>query len=305
MIGVLKGRIMTPAGILVLALGINLSLSVLKITWGHVIGSVGMLADGYHALLDSLSDLICLAGVIVSMRPPDDDHPYGHVKFEPLAQMAVGLLLFMTGYEVLSHSYVAYQTRHVPSATASSFAIMVLSMGLQVFLVTLETRVGRIAQNPLVKADAAHIRSDLIASFAVIVGLLASKAGFPVADPVVGILIALIIAKTGFELLKEGTMVLSDQSRLDPAAIVKLAMETPGVLGCHSVRSRGPESRIYMDMNLHVDDNLSVARAHAISHDVEKRIKQRYPSVVEVVVHIEPSQEEETHAIDPSNTHRS
>ena len=303
MTGTLKNRIMTPVGILLFALGTNMTLAALKITWGHSIGSVGMLADGYHALLDTLSDLICLGGVVVSRRPPDADHPYGHFKFEPLAQIAVGILLFMTGYEVLSHSYFAFRTHHAPSGAASSLAVMVLSMGLQVFLVALETRVGHAAKSPLVKADAAHIRSDLFASLSVIVGLLASDAGYAVTDPIVGILIAFIIGKTGFELLKEGTMVLSDRSPLDPEVIVKLAMETPGVLGCHAVRSRGPESRIYMDMNLHVDDNLSVARAHAISHDVEKRIKERYPSVVEVVVHIEPSQEEESHAFDTANPH--
>lgn len=300
--GVIPARWLTPTGVLLFALGVNISLSILKISWGHSIHSVGMLADGYHALLDSLSDLICLGGVTVANRPPDSDHPYGHFKFESLAQVAVGFFLFLTGYEVLSQSWESYRTAATTTFSVSSVVVMVLSIGFQILLVRLENRVGRETGNSLVKADALHIRSDLFASASVIAGLLASHWGFPKADPVVGVLIAIMIGSAGYELLKEGTRVLADRSPMDPEEITRLAMETPGVLGCHSVRSRGTESKIYMDLNLHVDDNLTVSRAHSISHDVENRIKSRYPSVVEVIVHIEPFREEETHACDTAHS---
>ncbi len=299
---IIPSGLRTPTGILLLALGINMSLSVLKITWGHAIHSVGMLADGYHALLDSLSDLICLGGVTIANRPPDADHPYGHFKFEPLAQVAVGIFLLLTGYEVLSHSYESYRTATSSIFSVSSIVVMVISMGLQILLVGMEERVGQETRNALVKADALHIRSDLFASISVIAGLLASGLGYPKADPIVGFLIAIMIGKAGYELMREGTRVLSDRSPMDPDSITRLALETPGVLGCHSVRSRGTESRIYMDLNLHVDDNLTVANAHSISHDVEKRIKNRYPSVIEVIVHIEPFREEENHACDTGHS---
>ncbi|MHB8421410.1 MAG: cation diffusion facilitator family transporter [Leptospirales bacterium] len=300
--GFLHFKRMTPTAVLLLALIINVSLSVLKLSWGHSIHSVGMLADGYHALLDSLSDLICLGGVTIANRPPDSDHPYGHFKFESLAQVAVGIFLFLTGYEVLSRSWESYRTGTISVFSVSSVAVMLLSMGLQSLLVWMENRVGRETLNTLVKADALHIRSDLFASASVIAGLLASHWGYPKADPIVGFLIAIMIGSAGYELLKEGTRVLSDRSPMDPEAITRLAMETPGVLGCHSVRSRGTESKIYMDLNLHVDDNLTVSRAHSISHDVENRIKNRYPSVIEVIVHIEPFREEETHACDTAHS---
>ncbi len=284
-------RFRTPAGALSLAFAVNTFLSVLKIGWGHSIHSAGMIADGYHALLDSVSDMICLGGVYLANRPPDENHPYGHAKFEPLAQLAVSVFLFLTGYEVLSHSWESFRGGSVVLFTVPSLLVMLLSMGLQILLVRLERRVGEQTGNSLVKADALHIRSDLFASVAVVAGLLASHWGYPKADPVVGFL----IAHAGYELLREGTQILSDKRLMDPEEIVRIASSVGGVMECHSVRSRGSSSQIYMDLNIHVDDSLTVAEAHAISHEVEEAIRRRHPSVAEVIVHIEPFREEHLH----------
>ncbi|MCL4460918.1 MAG: cation diffusion facilitator family transporter [Nitrospirae bacterium] len=288
-------RFRTPAGALSLAFAVNTFLSVLKIGWGHSIHSAGMIADGYHALLDSVSDMICLGGVYLANRPPDENHPYGHAKFEPLAQLAVSVFLFLTGYEVLSHSWESFRGGSVVLFTVPSLLVMLLSMGLQILLVRLERRVGEQTGNSLVKADALHIRSDLFASVAVVAGLLASHWGYPKADPVVGFLIAVLIAHAGYELLREGTQILSDKRLMDPEEIVRIASSVGGVMECHSVRSRGSSSQIYMDLNIHVDDSLTVAEAHAISHEVEEAIRRRHPSVAEVIVHIEPFREEHLH----------
>ncbi|KGA93088.1 cation diffusion facilitator family transporter [Leptospirillum ferriphilum] len=296
-------RFRTPAGTLTLALTINTFLSILKIGWGHSIHSAGMIADGYHALLDSVSDLICLVGVSMANRPPDENHPYGHGKFEPLAQVAVSVFLFLTGYEVLSHSWESFRGGQVVLFTLPSLLVMLVSMGLQLFLVRFERRVGETTGNSLVKADALHIRSDLFASVAVVAGLLASHWGYPRVDPVVGFLIAVLIAHAGYELLREGTQVLSDKRLMDPEDIIRIASSVEGVMECHSVRSRGSDSQIYMDLNIHVDDSLTVAEAHAISHEVEEAIRRHHPAVAEVIVHIEPFREEHLHGKSVRATH--
>ncbi len=296
-------RFWTPAGTLTLAFIVNTFLSVLKIGWGHSIHSAGMIADGYHALLDSVSDMICLGGVYMANRPPDENHPYGHAKFEPLAQVAVSIFLFLTCYEVLSHSWESFRGGPVVLFTLPSLLVMLLSMGLQLFLVRIERRVGERTGNSLVKADALHIRSDIFASVAVVLGLLASRWGYPKADSVVGFLIAVLIAHAGYELLREGTQVLSDKRLMDPEEIIRLASCVGGVMECHSVRSRGSASQIYMDLNIHVDDSLTVAQAHAISHEVEAAIRQHHPSVAEVIVHIEPFREEHLHGKSVRTSH--
>lgn len=282
----------TPMGILSAALLVNMTLAALKVGWGHRIHSVGMLADGYHSLLDSLSDLLCLLGSAASRRPPDKDHPYGHFKYESLTQAAVGILLFFTGYEVLTHSYREFVHHGRPIVTLSSIAVMVGSMLLQSLLFLGETKVARLSGDTLVAADALHLRSDLLSSGAVILGLVLSLVGLAAADPIIGVLIAGIIGHTGFHLLREGTEVLSDHSPLPPEEVVSLVLGTPGVVFCHNVRARGSRNRITMDLNIHLPKHMTVLSAHDIAHTIEHRIRQQYPAVVEVVVHIEPDQED-------------
>lgn len=282
----------TPTRIMSLALGVNVMLAALKIGWGHRIHSVGMLADGYHSLLDSLSELLCLLGSLAAQRPPDNEHPYGHFKYEPLTQAAVGLLLFFTGYEVLSHSYEQFRHHVAPLVTGSSALVMIGSIVLQILLFLGESHVARISGNSIVAADAAHIKADLLASGGVLLGLFLSWKGLSVADPVIGVLIAGIIGVTGYHLLREGAEVLSDHSPLPPEGVVPLVLETPGVVACHNVRARGSKNRITMDLNVHVFRTMTVQSAHEIAHTIEKHIRQRYPAVVEVIVHIEPDQEE-------------
>jgi cation diffusion facilitator family transporter len=289
----------TPVRILSVALGINLTLSAVKIGWGHRIHSVGMLADGYHSLLDSLSDLLCLLGSAAAKRPPDSDHPYGHFKYESLTQVAVGVLLFLTGYEVLSHSYDQFLHHKTPLVTYASILVMLGSIALQTLLYLGESRVATHSGDTLVAADAAHIKSDLLASGSVILGLFLSWKGFPAADPVIGVLIAAIIGYTGYHLLREGAQVLSDHSPLPLHNVVSLVLETPGVVDCHNVRARGSRNRITMDLNVHVPRNMTVLSAHEIAHRIETRIRDRYPAVVEVIVHIEPDQEESHEPVNP------
>jgi len=294
--GILFG---TPVRILSFALGINVALAALKIGWGHRIHSVGMLADGYHSLLDSLSDLLCLLGSAAAKRPPDSDHPYGHFKYESLTQAAVGILLFFTGYEVLTHSYEQFHHHRIPIVTFSSGLVMLASIGLQTLLFLGETRVAKISGDTLVAADAAHIKADLLASGSVLVGLFLAWKGLSFADPVIGVLIAAIIGYTGYHLFVEGAQVLSDHSPLPTDEVLSLVLETPGVIDCHNLRSRGSPNRITMDLNVHVPRDMTVLAAHEIAHRIETRIRQRYPAVVEVIVHIEPDQEEPHEAVIP------
>ncbi len=282
----------TPMKILLLAFGVNMSLALLKIIWGHRIHSVGMLADGYHALLDSASDLICLFGSFAAKRPPDIEHPYGHFKYEPLTQAAVGLLLFFTGYEILYHSYEEFVRHLHPHATLSAGLVMGISILLQTLLYLGEKRVLKITGDGIVGADAVHIKSDLLASGSVIVGLFLSYHGLSVADPLVGVLIAGFIGQAAYHLLREGAMVLSDTSPLPPEEIIRLVRKVPGVVACHTIRARGSKNRITMDLTVDVPGEMTVRVSHEIADRIEHEIQSLYPAVVDVVVHIEPDKED-------------
>ncbi len=282
----------TPLKILLVAFGVNMSLALLKILWGHRIHSVGMLADGYHALLDSASDLLCLLGSFAANRPPDSDHPYGHFKYESLTQAAVGLLLFFTGYEVLTHSYEEFVLHLHPHATLSAGLVMGASILLQTLLYLGERRVLRLTGDGIVGADAAHIKSDLLASGSVLVGLFLSSRGLSEADPLVGVLIAGFIGHAGYHLLREGALVLSDTSPLPPDDILDLVGKVTGVTRCHTIRARGSKNRITMDLTVDVPGEMTVRESHEIADRIELAIRKSYPAVVDVVVHIEPEKED-------------
>jgi cation diffusion facilitator family transporter len=297
MIHSLGKRIMTPTGVMTLSLSTNIFLSLAKITWSHRIHSVAMLADGYHALLDSVSGIMCLAALLVAQKPPDKGHPYGHIRFEALAQLGVSGLLLFTGYEVLSRTYDQYHSQITLNANVGSYVVMMLSMAIQTGTMNLEKVVYRKTGNALVHSDALHFQSDILASFSVVVGLVAAGFGYPFIDEIAGLAIAILIAHSGWELMREGTKILSDYSPLDPQEITAIALSTPGVKSCNQTRSRGSSSHITMDMTVGVEGSLTVSQAHGIAHLVESRIREKHPAVVEVIVHIEPTKtEEERHA---------
>ncbi len=286
-------RLMTPTGIMSLSLSTNIFLALAKIIWSHRIHSVSMLADGYHALLDSVSGILILAALMISQKPPDLDHPYGHLRFEALAQLGVSGLLLFTGYEVLSRTYDQFRSMASPNATPGAYAIMALSLGMQTALMRLEHLVYKKTGNALVHSDSLHFRADILSSLAVITGLFASNMGYPVADEIAGLAIAVLIAHSGWELMREGTRVLSDHSPIDTQEMIGIALSTPGVETCHQTRARGSASHITMDMTLGVEGSLTVSQAHGIAHLVEQRIRERHPAVIEVIVHIEPSKNQE------------
>lgn len=131
------------------SLSTNIVLALAKITWSHKIHSVSMLADGYHALLDSVSGILCLAALLVAQKPPDKDHPYGHIRYEALAQLGVSALLLFTGYEVLSRTYDQFHNQITPNVTSGSYVIMLLAMAVQTITMSLEKVVYQKTGMPL------------------------------------------------------------------------------------------------------------------------------------------------------------
>jgi cation diffusion facilitator family transporter len=172
---------------------------------------------------------------------------------------------------------------------------MIITMGVNVFVSWYETRVGQRLQSEILVADALHTRSDLYASVAVVASLIAAKAGHPGLDLAAAVFIVVLIARSGIRIIGQSLYVLADASRLHPPAVEQAALEVEGVRECHAVRSRGFPDAIYMDLHILVDPQLTVARAHEIAHQVEASLKERFPELADMVVHVEPDTAEERH----------
>ncbi len=270
------------------ALLLNLIVALAKLIYGQLTGSISMKADGFHSLMDGGSTIVGMLGVWVASRPPDESHPYGHRKHEQFASLFIAGLLLITGLEVARSAVQNLLEPAAPRVTTLSFAIMLTTMAVNLFITTLESRKGKEYNSQILIADSLHTRSDIFVSIGVIFSLIAVKAGYPIIDVVAGIVIALIIAKAGLDIVKEVSFTLLDASVLDNDMLCQIALEIEGVEDCHNIRTRGTPDNIYVDLHVHVREDMHMDEAHCIAHAVENQIKERVEGVKDVVVHLEP-----------------
>jgi len=275
--------------VLLITLAFNVMVSSLKLVAGYMFGSIGMVADGFHSFFDASSNIVGLVGLGIAMRPPDSSHPYGHMKFETLAAVGVAVLLFATCFEVLQRAYGQFVNGVTPTrVTAVGFGVMCVSVAVNIFVTRYEAKKGRELKSDFLIADAGHTKSDVFASLSVMVGMAAVGLGYPLADPIAALVIAALIARVGFGIIKTSADVLCDAAVIEPGEVEALCMTVEGVRHCHHIRSRGREDEVMIDLRVHVDAGLTTAEAHEIAHRVEDKIKRFVPGVIEVVVHIEP-----------------
>lgn len=274
--------------ILFTALAINVSAAVVKTVWGHWTQSISMQADGFHSFLDAASSGVSLIAVWVASRPPDDTHPYGHRKFETFASFCISVFLFLGCFEILKNSYSRFQSAVVPEITAVSFIIMLTTVAVNLMLGRWEKRRGATLKSEVLIADSFHTKSDVFSSLSVMASLAAGWAGYPMLDPLAGVVIAVIIGRVGGQILMESSKVLTDYSRIHPREIHDLVMTLDGIEECHAVRTRGGLNHIYVDLHIHVQPETHLEKAHLLAHTVEAEIMKKFPDVIEVVVHLEP-----------------
>lgn len=274
--------------VLAATLILNWIVAALKLGYGAWSDTLSMVADGFHSLLDGSGNILGLITMSVAILPADHSHPYGHRKFESFAALGISLLLLLAAYEIGQGAIRRWQEGTAPYVTFLSFLIMIITLGVNLFVSWYETRQGRRLQSEILIADAMHTRSDLYASLTVLVSLAAAKVGYPGLDVVASIFIVLLIARSGIRIIGQSLYVLADASRLPSSTVEKLAVEVDGVRECHAVRSRGFPDAVYMDLHILVDPQLTVAEAHEIAHRVEASLKEQFPEVADMVVHVEP-----------------
>ena len=133
-----------------------------------------------------------------------------------------------------------------------------------------------------------HTKSDVLTSCAVLVSLVAVRLGYPLLDPIGGLVIAVFIARTGMEIARDTSRILSDRVVMDEEDIRRVVMSVPDVLGCHHIRSRGSADHIFLDLHVWVHGDTTLHEAHRLSHVVKDRLMQNYPQIADAIIHIEP-----------------
>ena len=269
---------------------LNLAVAAAKLVYGIISHSAAMEADGFASLFDGASNVIGLVGMWFAAQPADAEHPYGHAKFETFAAALIGIMLVVAGYTVGRGAVDSLLGRGVPTeVTSVSFAIMLGTLAVNLLVTTWERRAGRRLSSEILLADASHTLSDVLVSCGVIVSLILVRAGIQQADGVVALLVAVVILRTAWGIMRGVLHTLGDAARLPAEEVAAAAARVPGVFGCHAVRSRGPESQVYVDLHVQVACGTTVEDAHTVAHDVEAALRHEYGQITDVVVHVEPA----------------
>lgn len=267
---------------------LNLVVATAKIAFGWWSGAVSILSDGFHSLTDSASNVVAIVGIHLARQPADAAHPYGHRKFETLASAAIFVFLLLVLVEVLRTAVARLWAGGTPEVSAVSFVVMGGTLAVNLAVVWYESRAARRLNSELLLADATHTRSDVFTSLTVIAALAGVAWGWPVLDGLAALVVAGFIGRAGFAIARSVADILADRIVMDDDQLRRVALEVPGVLGCHHIRTRGTPDHIFLDMHIWMRPDLSLFDAHQLSHVVKDRLMDQFPGLHDVIIHIEP-----------------
>ena len=266
----------------------NLAVVGARSAVGLVSGSLAILSGALDAAVDALNNVLALIVVRVAAKEPDEDHPYGHGKFETLGALAIVGFLSITCFELVRGAIKdLLRGDHPLGVTDFHLAVLAFTLGVNVLVAWYENRRGQALSSELLVADAAHTRTDVFVTVGVLIGVLFARQGWWWVDPVVAIGVALLIVRVAYHIFARTVPVLVDQRAVPTASIQQTAEAVHGVMSAYGIRSRGGAQVRYAEVTIAVDRTANVAAAHAIADEVEHRLKHDL-HLHEVTVHVEP-----------------
>jgi cation diffusion facilitator family transporter len=292
---VLKTRTSEVSAVLYRVLFLNLIVAAAKIALGVSTGAVSVLSDGYHSLTDTASNVVGIIGVRIAGAPPDEDHPYGHRKFETMASVGILIFLIIVLREVLSAAWERLRTGGAPEIGALTFAVMGGTFLVNLAVVFYERSAGRRLGSEVLLADSHHTTSDLMTSATVIAALVGVKAGYLWLDPAAALVVAGFIGYACWEIFKQTSGILADRFVIPEDTIREVVRSVPEVIGCHHIRTRGTNDFVFLDLHIWMEADMSLTKAHSLSHVVKDRLMARFPQIKDAIIHIEPPPKRELH----------
>jgi cation diffusion facilitator family transporter len=280
--------------VLLATLAANYVIAAAKLAYGWHSGALAFTADGVHALLDGTSNVVGLIGMRVASAPADEGHPYGHQRFEAIAALAIGALILMGLYEIALRAIAALGGASTGAPGWDGIALAAGAFAINAIIARYESRRARVLKSAVLSADAGHTATDALGTLVLIAGSIAARYGVRRADAIAAIIIAVLIARTAWTVLRDNVGVLADARRIDPDVIRRIARDVDGVRGAHKVRSRGSLEHVAVDLHIQVDPSMTVEEAHLLTHRVADRIRSELAEVRDVIIHTEPADGRET-----------
>ena len=285
-----RDRRRSVARVLVWVLAANLAVVAAKLVVGIQSGSIAVLGDAAHSGVDALNNVVALLAMRVASAPPDEEHPYGHGKFETVGALAIASFLSITCFE-LGRSAVSRLLGDAPPPQVEPVMFWILggTVLVNVGVAWAESHLGRKYASEILRADARHTTADVLVTGSVLGGLALVALGWEQADAWLALGVAGVIAYSGVQILKETVPVLVDHRAFDPGRIHSLVVDDPEVMDASEIRSRGRPGEAFAELTIHVDPDAGVREAHRIADRVEKLLEDE-GGFYGVTVHVEPGE---------------
>lgn len=274
---------------LAVVLALNALVTLMKLFVGLHTGALTVVGAALESSLDLINNVIALTLVRIAHRGPDEEHPYGHAKFETLGTLAVVGFLSISCFELILQGTRSLITNAaLPSADLRDMGVVGATLGINAFVVWFESKRGKQLQSAILMADAAHTRSDILVTLLALVSLWLGSMGMRRVDGALAVVVGLIIAWTGYQILRMSIPVLVDERALEAAQIRAVAEAVPGVLSVRDIRSRATATHSFAEVTITVSGQASVRDAHDLADAVEQAVSHRLGGG-QVTVHIEPA----------------
>lgn len=269
----------------------NTMLVILKLLVGIYVGAVSLISEALHSGVDLVAALIAFWAIKKSLVPPDEEHDYGHGKYENLSAAVEALLIVGAAGGILYESVLKFQEASVPESLEYGIAIMIVSIVVNVLVSRRLISVAKITGSQALEADGLHLQSDVWTSVGVLLGLaMMQLTGWAWLDSVIAIFVAGIIFRAGWRMVTESAMELTDASLPEEqeAHIVQIIESVPEVKSCHCLRTRKSGSYKLLDVHVLFDGNMHLSHVHAVCDELEEKIREEL-GTFDILIHPEPA----------------
>jgi len=270
----------------------NIIVASVKIFLGAILKLNSLIADGYHAISDSTSNVIGLIGIKYASKPADDKHPYGHHKYETIAGLIIGFMLFVITFQIIFNAIKWFVAPKQPTVTIPSLIALTITLIINIIVATLEYKKGKELNSEVLISDSIHTRSDIFISGGVLLTLILIKLGVSsIIDPILSLIIAAFVLRSCLEILKTTLSILLDEKTVDTDQIIEIVYGVDkDIIDIHKIRSRGRSDYVYIDLHIITHPDKTVKDAHELSHRIELKLEEILKKNVELIAHIEPNE---------------
>ena len=276
----------------IVSVAVNILLSVIKLSAGLIAHSGAMVSDAVHSASDVFSTFVVMIGVHMASKEADEEHPYGHERMECVAAIVLAAVLFATGlaigYTGLEQLLGGYEEIKVPGALALLAAVV--SIGVKEWMYWYTVLAAKKINSGALKADAWHHRSDALSSVGALFGIAGARMGYPFLDCVASVVICAFVIKAAYDIFKDAVDKMLDTAcdKDTVKKLQKIILNQPGVLGISKLTTRIFGSKIYVDVEIEADGDMTLRAAHEVAENVHHAIEQGASDVKHCMVHVNP-----------------